>query len=146
VGPAAVGIVGQLLPALAEARGLSGADDIYVAELDLDAIARLVPSGDAQVEALPRFPSIVRDISIVLDERVRADRVRGTIRGAAPSTLASVREFDRYKGKGIPEGRYSLSIRLTFRSPGRTLTDADAQEAMGLIMEALAREHGAVQR
>jgi len=57
-----------------------------------------------------------------------------------------MREFDRYKGQGIPEGRYSLSLRLTFRASDRTLTDADVQEAMERIMAALATEHGAIQR
>jgi len=145
-GGVSVGILGQLIPAQSERRGLLGSDEIYVAEFDLDAIDRLVPAADRQVEPLPRFPSIVRDISIVIDEGLHADRVRATVRGVAPSTLVQVREFDRYKGKGIPEGRYSLSLRLTFRSPERTLTDADAQEAMERIMEALARQHQAVQR
>ena len=145
-GAEVIGVVGQLLPAQAEARGLSGADEIYVAELDLDAIERLAPAHDAQVQAVPRFPSIVRDISIVVDENVRAERLRETIRRAAPPTLVAIGEFDRYKGQGIPDGGYSLSLHLTFRSPDRTLTDADAQEAMGGIMEALAREHQAVQR
>lgn len=141
-----LGVIGQLLPAQSETRGLPAADEIYVAELDLEALDRLAPSEDAQVVPLPRFPSIVRDISIVVDEPVRAEQVRGTIAGVAPGSLVGVREFDRYKGKGIPEGRYSLSLRLTFRSPERTLTDADVQEAMGRIMDALAREHAAVQR
>ncbi len=57
-----------------------------------------------------------------------------------------MREFDRYTGAGIPDGCYSLSLRLTFRSPERTLTDVDVQAAMGGIMEALARERQAVQR
>jgi phenylalanyl-tRNA synthetase beta chain len=145
-GSTAIGVVGQLAPALAVARDLPAADEIYVAELELDAIAALVPARDAQVEALPRFPSIVRDISIVLDDGLPAERVRATIRRVAPDTLVLVREFDRYKGKGIPDGRCSLSLRLTFRSPDRTLTDADAQDAMGRIMEALVHDHGAVQR
>jgi phenylalanyl-tRNA synthetase beta chain len=142
----AIGVVGQLVPAQAEARGLSGGDDIYVAEFDLDAVERLVPNGDAQFEAVPRFPAIVRDISIVVAERVPAETLRATIRQAAPPTLAAVCEFDRYTGAGIPEGCYSLSLRLTFRSPERTLTDLEVQAAMGGIMEALAREHRAVQR
>ena len=143
---AVIGVVGQLLPAQAEARGLSGGDDIYVAELDLGAVERLGPDRDAQFEAVPRYPSIVRDISVVVAEDVRAEQLREAIRGAAPSTLTAVREFDRYTGAGIPEGCYSLSLRLTFRSADRTLTDADVQGAMGGIMEALAREHQAVQR
>ncbi len=141
-----IGVVGQLLPVHAEARGLPAGDDIYVAELDLDAIERLVPDRDARFEAVPRFPSIVRDISVVVAEHVRAEPLRETIRRAAPPTLTTVREFDRYKGTGIPDGCYSLSMRLTFRSPDRTLTDADVQAAMGGIMEALAREYQAVQR
>ncbi len=75
------------------------------------------------------IPSIVRDISIVVDDTLPAAAVRGTIRSAAPSTLVSIVEFDRYQGKGVPEGRVSLSLRLTFRAADRTLTDAEAQDA-----------------
>ncbi len=145
-GEARLGVIGQLAPAQSLSRDLEAADEIYVAELDLDALGEAVPGCDSTAQPLPRFPSIVRDISIVVREGLPAERVRATIRSVAPDTLVEVREFDRYKGKGIPEDRYSLSLRLTFRSPERTLTDADAQEAMGRIMEALAREHSAVQR
>jgi phenylalanyl-tRNA synthetase beta chain len=141
-----LGVLGQLAPAQSEARDLPAGDEIYVAEIDLGALDRVVPMHDAQVAPLPRFPAIVRDISIVVDESLASERVRATIRAVAPDILVQVREFDRYKGKGIPDNRCSLSIRLTFRSPERTLTDADAQAAMERIMEALAREHGAVQR
>jgi phenylalanyl-tRNA synthetase beta chain len=146
VGDVAIGVVGQLLPAEAAARDLPVGDEIYVAELDLDAIDRLVPSADIQAEPLPRFPSIVRDISIVVDGGLRSEQVRATIRSAAPATLVRVREFDRYRGKGIPDGHYSLSLRLTFRSPDRTLTDSEVQQAMELIVDSLSRHHGAVQR
>jgi len=142
----ALGALGQLLPALAEARQVPAGDAIYVAELDLDALDRAAPSADVRAEALPRFPSIVRDISVVVDEGLPSQRVRATIRAAAPATLSRVREFDRYQGKGIPDGRYSLSLRLTFRSPDRTLTDAEVQAAMDEILAALVREHRAVQR
>ncbi len=73
------------------------------------------------------IPSIARDISIVVDHTLPAATVRGTIRSVAPETLVSVREFDRYQGKGVPDGRVSLSLRLTFRSPERTLTDAEVR-------------------
>jgi phenylalanyl-tRNA synthetase beta chain len=55
-------------------------------------------------------------------------------------------EFDRYQGKGIPEGRVSLSLRLTFRSAERTLTDEEAEAATTAIVSALEREHGAQRR
>ena len=63
-----------------------------------------------------------------------AATVRGTIRSVGPATLVSIVEFDRYQGKGVPEGRVSLSLRLTFRAPDRTLTDEEVQAATGKII------------
>jgi phenylalanyl-tRNA synthetase beta chain len=57
-----------------------------------------------------------------------------------------VREFDRYQGKGVPDGKVSLALRLTFRAPDRTLTDGEIQTAMDAIVRALAAAHDAVQR
>ena len=54
--------------------------------------------------------------------------------------------FDRYQGKGVPDGKVSLSVRLTFQAPDRTLTDADVQQSVDAILAALVREHGAVLR
>ena len=145
IGSAELGTFGQLSPSVAAAADLPPQDEIYVAELDLDAID--AAAGPRQgVQPLPRFPSIVRDLSILVDDALPAAVVRGTIRSAAPKTLIDVREFDRYQGKGIPEGRVSLSLRLTFRSPERTLTDAEVQRAMDWIVAALMKEHKAVQR
>ncbi len=86
--------------------------------------------GVARAHPLPRFPSIVRDLSILVDESLLAADVRGTIQAVAPATLVRVAEFDRYQGKGIAEGKVSLSYRLTFQAPDRTLTDAEADAAM----------------
>ena len=141
-----VGVVGQLAPAIATQHGLSAADAVYVAEIDLDAAEAVVAERKARIEALPRFPSVARDISILIDDMLPAATVRETIRRAAPDTLARVREFDRYQGKGVPDGKVSLSLRLTFRSPDRTLTDAEVQQAMDDILTALTSHHHAVQR
>ena len=146
VGGRAAGCVGMLAPAIVSAAGLSTADDVYVAELDLDALTDARVAVPLTVKPLPRYPSIARDISIVVDESLPAETVRGTIRSAAPGTLVSVRVFDRYQGKGVPEGRVSLSLRLTFRSLERTLTDAEVETAMKKILDALKEAHNAVQR
>ena len=146
LGDRLIGSFGQLLPAVGDAREMPGQDPTYVAELDLEALDASVSGADVQMQPLPRFPAIVRDISVLLDESLPAAAARATIHSAAPDTLVQVREFDRYQGKNIPEGRYSLSLRLTFRSPERTLTDGEVQQAMDRIVEALGREHGAVQR
>jgi phenylalanyl-tRNA synthetase beta chain len=141
-----LGVVGQLSPWIAEARGFPDGEAIYAAEIDTEALGALAAPDDLRAESLPRFPSIVRDVSILVGDTLPAAAVRGTIRAAAPPTLASIVEFDRYQGKGVPDGRVSLSLRLTFRAPERTLTDEEAQEATERIVDALRTAHGAERR
>jgi phenylalanyl-tRNA synthetase beta chain len=152
-GTARIATFGQLRPAIAERHGLPPADDVYVAEIDLeaaDALSAGHPGGTGgprlRVTPLPRFPSVTRDIAILVADTLPAATLRDTVRAAAPATLASVREFDRYQGKGIPDGQISLALRLTFRSPERTLTDAEVQSAMDAVLAALKTQHAAVQR
>ena len=145
-GTTRLGVVGQLLPAVAEAHGLPEHDPVYVAELDLDAAEQVASQGDPRVESLPRYPSVVRDVALLVDDTLAAETLRTTIRAAAPDTLVRVREFDRYQGKGVAGGKVSIAVRLTFQSPDRTLTDAEIQSAMDGIVGALTRTHGAVQR
>jgi phenylalanyl-tRNA synthetase beta chain len=140
------GSVGMLAPAVVSAAGLTANEDVYVAELDLDTMSGTAHEQPLTVTPLPRYPSIARDISIVVDDILPAETVRGTIRSAAPDTLVSVREFDRYQGKGVPDGRVSLSVRLAFRSSERTLTDAEVDAAMKDILSALHSAHNAIQR
>ncbi len=141
-----VGVIGQIAPAILDARGFPAAEELWAFELDVDALAEMQSTGDLRAESLPRFPSVVRDLSVLVDSTLPAAAVRGTIRSAAASGLARVVEFDRYRGKGVPEGRVSLSLRLTFRSQERTLTDAEVDAAMAGIVDALASAHGAVRR
>jgi phenylalanyl-tRNA synthetase beta chain len=141
-----LGVIGQLLPDVVESRGFPRGEEVYVAEIDLDVLGGTGMGADLRTEPLPRFPSIVRDISILIDEALPAATVRGTIRSAAPETLVAVHEFDRYRGKGVPEGRVSLSVRLTFRAPDRTLTDDEAQRATEHIVDVLRTTHKAERR
>ena len=141
-----IGIAGQLQPAIAEARGLPAAEELYVAEFDIASLFTIAAGDDLRAESLPRFPSIVRDVSILVADTLPASTVRGTIRSSAPPTLVSIVEFDRYTGKGVPAEQVSLSLRLTFRAPDRTLTDDEVQQAMAQIVSALKTSHGAEQR
>jgi phenylalanyl-tRNA synthetase beta chain len=140
-----LGLVGQLTPEIADAHGLPAAEPLYVAELDLDTLEQAAPVR-LRIEPLPRYPSVTRDISIIVDDTLAAAEVRETIRRAAPPPLVRIAEFDRYQGKGIPDTKVSLALRLVFRSSDRTLTDAEVHDAMGQILEALKNQHGAIQR
>jgi phenylalanyl-tRNA synthetase beta chain len=141
-----VAVMGQLRPDIAERRDLPAADEIYVAEFNLDRLAAAVSTEPWFAKPLPRHPSVVRDLAILIDDTLSAETVRGTIRRAAPPILVDVREFDRYQGKGIAEGKVSLALRLTFRAPDRTLTDAEVHAAMQSIVSTLMRELSATQR
>jgi phenylalanyl-tRNA synthetase beta chain len=125
---------------------LPPADAVFALEFDLDALARLAPATPRLAVSLPRHPSVVRDLAILIDGSLSAAAVRDTIRASSPQTLSDVREFDRYQGRGIPAGKVSLAVRLTFQAADRTLTDSEVQAAMQQIVAALGRELGAVQR
>jgi len=141
-----IGGLGQLSPEIGEARDLPATSEVYVAELNLDAVTAASPIETRRAATLPRFPFVVRDVSILVSNSLSAETVRVTIRSAAPDTLVQVREFDRYEGKGVPDGKVSLSFRLTFQSPERTLTDDEVSAAMTAIVTALKQVHGAEQR
>ena len=141
-----IGVFGLLDAGVGERRDLPAGDDVYVGEINLDALTAAASADTLRATPLPRYPWVVRDISILVEDALSAETVRGTIRSAAPVILRDVHEFDRYQGKGIPDGKVSLSFRLTFQSPERTLTDEEVQAGMQHIIDALARDLQAMQR
>jgi phenylalanyl-tRNA synthetase beta chain len=141
-----IGWIGQLDPTVVARRDLPGDDAIFVVEVNLDAMSASQSDAPKFAVTLPRHPSVVRDVSILVDDILSAESVRDTIRAASPPTLVDVREFDRYQGKGIPDGKVSLALRLTFQSPNRTLTDAEVHAAMDAIVASLRKQLGAIQR
>ena len=144
-----VGLVGRVAPAIADARGLPRQDAVFVAELSLDALARARAQTDDAARPLPRYPFVVRDLSIVVADTLPAAIIRGTILTAArevPAPLVAISVFDRYQGKGVPPESVSLSLRLTFQALDRTLTDAEVQQSFDAILAALVREHRVVKR
>ena len=144
-----VGTIGLVTTAVADARGLPGQDRLYVAELDLDALERARVPGADTTRPLPRHPFVVRDLSLVVSDALPAEIIRGTIQsvvGHLTAPLTDIVFFDRYQGKAVPDGRVSVSVRLTFQAADRTLTDADVQQSVDTILAALVREHAAVQR
>ena len=144
-----LGLIGQVAPAVADARELPRHDHVFVAELNLDLLSEAVPRMSDATRPLPRQPFVVRDLSIVVSDSLPAEIIRGTIQAAGERTaapLVGITFFDRYRGKGVSDGSISLSARLTFQAPDRTLTDGEVQDSVDAVMAALARTHGAVQR
>ncbi|NKJ22924.1 phenylalanine--tRNA ligase subunit beta [Dyella sp. SG609] len=116
-----VGYLGALHPQLAKALDLG--PDVHVLELALEPLlARRLP----KAAAVPRFPSVRRDIAVDLPEEVSWAQVEQSVRAAVGGALAELRLFDRYAGKGVETGRKSLAMGLILQDASRTLTDDDA--------------------
>ena len=139
------GRVGRLTPGVGELLGLPAEVAAYVGEVEIESLAQFRRTA-LKATAPPRFPAVDRDISILVDDTTPAQEVRDTIRALAIPHLVSLREFDRYAGKSVPDGKVSLSLRLTFRAADRTLTDAEVHSAMDDVLSALKAKHSAVQR
>jgi phenylalanyl-tRNA synthetase beta chain len=135
-----VGIMGELHPEVRKAFDLPL--PAYLADLDLEAILRLVPNSYA-VKAIPRFPPVLEDIALVVDDRVPATAVAEAIRAAGGPLLATVRLFDLYRGEQLPAGKKSLAFSLQFQALDRTLTDQDVEGEKRRIVQAVEQALGA---
>jgi phenylalanyl-tRNA synthetase beta chain len=76
-------------------------------------------------KALPGFPSIRRDVAIIVDESVAHDAVLNAVRAAKPQFLERTDLFDVFRGTGVPAGNKSVAYAFTYRHPERTLTDSE---------------------
>jgi phenylalanyl-tRNA synthetase beta chain len=135
-----LGAVGELHPRVAEK--LNVPPGIFAFDLDATALEEVsvrVPT----YGGLPRFPAVLRDLAVVLEDKVEAATVVRAVRVAGGGLVEEVLLFDVYRGAPIPAGRKSLALAIRYRAPDRTLTDAEAIAAHERIVVALAREVGA---
>ncbi len=137
----AVGMLGEIHPRVRAHFDLT-AQTVCVAELDLDRLFMMAPQS-FEVRSVPRFPPILEDIALVVDDAVAAGAVAGVIREVGGSLLAEVRLFDVYQGSQVATGKKSLAFSLAFQAPDRTLTDAEVQKEKARILAAVAERLGA---
>jgi phenylalanyl-tRNA synthetase beta chain len=136
-----VGWVGALHPATEQALDLS--QNAYVFEIRMDVLqAGEVP----QFRPLSRYPSIRRDIALVVDEALPAAAVLECIRNAGAEHLTNIELFDVYMGEGIDSGRKSLALGLTLQDLSRTLKDTEVEQELNRILNALQNQLGATLR
>lgn len=135
------GYAGVLTPAVVERLDIKARQEILLFELDLEALFQAMPEHIAYAP-MPRFPSIERDIALLLDEGITSAKVVELARAYPSGLIEEVSVFDSYKGKNIPRGKKSLGIRITYRSPERTLTDEEVEEVHGALLEHLAGKTG----
>ena len=143
IGGAPAGVFGTIHPTVAGRYGLPG--EVLAAELRMNALFAAIDPAKLY-HPLPKFPSSTRDIAVLVDDAVPAASMQAAIEQAAGAILESVKLFDVYKGKGIPEGKKSVAYSLSMRAPDRTLTDEECDKAMKNALAALEKSFGAALR
>jgi len=129
-----LGEFGQLSPALAKKYDLR--DAVFLAELNLDLLlARRNPA--KSFKSLPQFPSIRRDVAMLVPEATTHESVLQTVKQTKPANLENVELFDVFRRKNVPDGQKSLAYAFIYRSLEKTLTDAEVNSAHAKVVDAL---------
>jgi phenylalanyl-tRNA synthetase beta chain len=134
-----LGYLGELHPTVVSSVKLEGR--LVAFEIDVEPV--LSTSRLPKAQPLPRFPAVERDLAVVVEEHVAAGTLLASINEAGGELLETARAFDEYHGAQVPEGHKSIAFTLTFRSPERTLTDAEVEKVMGEIKPTLEKRHQA---
>ncbi len=129
-----LGEMGQISQSVQQAYGLDVA--VLAAEIDLEDFVALYPP-KARAEALPSFPSIERDLSIALDEGRMWREVEQTVLGVNAERLERIEFVGTYRGKQVGKGKKSLTFRMRFRDPERTLRHEEVDPQVDAIVSAL---------
>ena len=118
---------------------------VVVAEIGLDALLALYPPV-ARVHTPPRFPAIERDLSLILDEPVEWAAIERALADGRDPRLESLEFVGAFRGKPVPQGKKSVTLRLTFREPERTLRNEEIDEPVQAIVDRMASALGATLR
>ncbi|HJP95580.1 MAG TPA: phenylalanine--tRNA ligase subunit beta [Pyrinomonadaceae bacterium] len=138
-----IGTIGRLAENIAASYKFRQA--VYVAELDLGALLR-GPAKAIQYSPLPRYPSVTRDVSLLIDRNVALEEIFNAVNEQAVPDCRSVKLVGTFEGGNIPPSKRSVSIRLEYRSDERTLRDEEVEERHSRLTRSLLAAFAAEQR
>ncbi len=140
-GDVALGRLGRLHPELAHRLDIKG--EVYLFELDAQ---RVLVRRHSEHRPVSRYPSVRRDLSLIVDSGVSAAAVRACVERTLGDALDDFRLFDLYHGEGIDSHKKSVAVGLTLQHHSRTLTDTDINALMDAAVSALETDLGARRR
>ena len=132
-----LGVAGKMHPR--HARFFELKRDVFLFELDA---ANALASRAPKAESISKFPSIRRDIAVVVDDKIPAADLISAVESSAPELISTVRIFDIYTGPGIEAGLKSVALGLILQETSRTLTDDDADAAMAAAVQKIQEKFG----
>ena len=138
-----IGSIGRLAETVAA--GYKFRNPVYVMELDLDALLS-GPARVVQYASLPRYPSVVRDISLLLNRNIALDEVIRAVNEKHVTDFRGVKLVGTFEGGNIPSSKRSVTLRLEYRSDERTLRDEEVEERHAQLTSSLLETFSAQQR
>ena len=122
--------------------------DVFLADLELGPVYCMYygTKNNRRYKPLARFPGVERDFSLLLANNITFADVKNAIASLNISEIASVQAVDLFRGKSVPEGKYSLLVRVLFQSSESTLTEAQMNAFSARIISALESSVGATLR
>jgi phenylalanyl-tRNA synthetase beta chain len=138
---AEVGVIGEVHPKVLLAFDIS--EPVYLIEMDLKKLVSFT-AVKRGYQPVPRFPLIVRDLALIVDDSVSHEKIYTSIRSSP--LVEQVDVFDVYSGGQVPAGKKSMAYRIVYRSPNHTLTDEEVIHIQEQILSRLNSELGAVLR
>ena len=120
-------------------------DSIVISEISIDKMKKNIIK-DFNYEKISPFPSISRDISILLNKQIKSSDIINCIYNSCDNLLIDANVFDVYSGEELDENSKSLAIKLIFQSKEKTLVDEEVDQRMVSILEKLKSQFGAIQR
>lgn len=142
IGKEIVGVVGNVHPLMEKKYNVK---DVYVAELNLTSLLNMKTS-KVKFTEIPMYPSVSRDIALVMDQDVATYDVCRKIVQASKQLVKETKIFDVYVGEHIENGKKSVAINLIFQDPKGTLAEATVNESMEKILAAVKKDFGAILR
>jgi phenylalanyl-tRNA synthetase beta chain len=140
VGGQRLGMLGQLAPQVAEALKLR--QDVFLAQLNLQALFETPPRA-LRYQLLSRFPGVERDFSLILPDGTSFAAVMQAVRRLGINELVDIEAVDLFRGSQVPDGCFSLLLRLTFQSAEGTLTEEQINGYCERVVQALSAGLGA---
>ncbi|WP_022853516.1 phenylalanine--tRNA ligase subunit beta [Thermodesulfatator atlanticus] len=127
-----IGFAGALRPKVRDILDIE--QEVFVFEIDFEKVLEAV-SFDKRFRALPKFPATTRDLALILQDAIPAQELLSFAKELSLPHLEEVTIIDVYRGKPIPEGYKSLTLRFVYRAPDRTLTDEEVNKIQEKVTE-----------
>lgn len=134
-----IGFIGQVHPIVQKELDLK---ETYAFELSFKALGK-AEAEPIQYETIPRFPSVSRDIALVVDKETIAGDIQKIITEAGGKLLKEVGVFDLYEGERMEPGKKSIAFALKYFDPERTLTDEEVTKAHDRVLQTVKEKAGA---